>query len=145
MDAIELLKDDHENVKNLFDQVRTADGVDEKRELFEEIRDELLLHAHIEETIFYPVFQNRDGFQEIVKEAIEEHQEMKKLLREISDTEDDEEMESMLEDLIECVEHHVEEEETEFFPKVKKSLDQTEINELGSKLEQEKKKKPLAA
>jgi iron-sulfur cluster repair protein YtfE (RIC family) len=133
MDALELLKEDHQKVKNLFQQAEDAEG-DELEKICEQIKTELEMHAHIEETIFYPAMEKYDELKEMVQSSREEHQEIKTLLQEMSS--DENELESQLEELMEVVEHHAEdEEEGEMFPKIRELVDAQELDEIGQQLQ----------
>src|SRR6478609_6040988 len=89
MNAIELLKQDHDKVDKLFQQVKAEQG--DPKELFEQIRMELEVHTQIEEQIFYPyLIENGDEeLQDITKEGIEEHHQAKVLLRELNNLSDE--------------------------------------------------------
>jgi iron-sulfur cluster repair protein YtfE (RIC family) len=140
MNAIELLKADHENVSKLFQQVKATEGEDH-RSVFEEIDAELTMHTHIEETIFYPyLLENGDEeLQDLTKEGVEEHRQAKTLLREISAlTDESDKLDPKLKVLMEDIEHHVMEEEGEMFKMCEKQFDEATLDELGSKLEEEK-------
>ncbi|MDQ3749678.1 MAG: hemerythrin domain-containing protein, partial [Acidobacteriota bacterium] len=90
MNAIELLKDDHDKVDKLFQKVKaTEEG--EHQELFEKIKEELDAHAHIEEKIFYPRLKEEDELEDITLEGIEEHHQAKMFLRELASLTDDSE------------------------------------------------------
>jgi hypothetical protein len=133
MDALELLHQDHQKVKELFLQAEDAEG-DELQRICSQIKNELQIHAHIEETIFYPAMQKYDELKDLVAESLEEHQEIKELLEEISA--DDEEIESKLEELMEVVEHHAEdEEEGEMFPKIRELVATAELEKMGEQLQ----------
>lgn len=140
MDAIELLKADHETVAQLFKQVEATDE-SKHPAIFEKIKAELDVHAHIEEVVFYPKLK-ADGEKElvdIVLEGIEEHHQVKMFLREIEGLADEsEKFEPKLKVLIEDVEHHVKEEEGEMFPMVTKQFDADTLDELGAAMEAEK-------
>lgn len=140
MNAIELLKDDHNKVSRLFQKVKaTEEG--EHKDLFEQIKQELEIHTHIEETIFYPRMREEKELEDIVLEGIEEHHQVKIFLRELSAlTEDSEKFEPKLKVLMEDVTHHVQEEEGEMFPKIQKMFDESSLEELGSQMEAEKQK-----
>ena len=141
MNAIELLKEDHRKVDRLFQKVKaTEDDRELHRKLFEQIKEELEIHTHIEETIFYPKMKEEKELEDIVLEGIEEHHQAKMFLREISNLVDDsEKFEPKLKVLMEDVEHHVMEEEGEMFPKVEEVFDEATLEELGKELEAEKK------
>lgn len=140
MNAIELLKEDHKVVEELFTQVEAAEE-EEYPALFEQIKKELDTHAHIEETIFYPKL-DAEGSKELVdveREGIEEHRQAKMFLKEISGLSDDsEKMEPKLKVLIEDIRHHVKEEEGEMFPLVEKEFEAEVLEELGAEMEAEK-------
>lgn len=142
MNAIELLKADHETVAQLFKQVEATDE-SKHPAIFEKIKAELEVHAHIEEVIFYPKLK-ADGEKElvdIVLEGIEEHHQVKMFLRELEGlAHESEKFEPKLTVLIEDVEHHVKEEEGEMFPMVKKQFDADTLDELGAAMEAEKAK-----
>lgn len=142
MNAIELLKADHDKVDKLFQKIKsTEEG--EHPPIFEQIKAELDVHTHIEETIFYPrmIEEGDEELQKIVKEGIEEHRQAKMFLREISELADDsEKFEPKLKVLMEDIEHHVQEEEGEMFKMVEEQFDAAVLEELGTEMEAEKKK-----
>ena len=139
MNAIELLKSDHDKVDRLFQKVKaTPDG--DHKELFEKIKAELDVHTHIEETIFYPKLKEQEELEDIVLEGIEEHHQAKMFLRELANLADDsEKFEPKLKVLMEDITHHVQEEEGEMFPKVEEIFDAATLEELGKQMEAEKK------
>lgn len=141
MNAIELLKEDHNKVDRLFQKVKgSPDDTEKHKELFEQIKAELEVHTHIEETIFYPKLKEKEELKDITLEGIEEHHQAKIFLRELSNLSDDsEKFEPKLKVLMEDITHHVQEEEGEMFPKVREIFDETELEELGRQLEEEKK------
>jgi iron-sulfur cluster repair protein YtfE (RIC family) len=140
MNAIELLKADHDKVDLLFQKVKATEESEHKA-LFEKIREELEVHTHIEETIFYPAMKQESELEDIVLEGIEEHHQAKIFLRELSTlVEDSEKFEPKLKVLMEDIEHHVMEEEGEMFPKVQELFDEATLNELGAQMKEEKQK-----
>jgi hemerythrin superfamily protein len=147
MDALELLKEDHQKVKQLFNEAEEAEGDSKKRkQLFDQIDTELEIHTYIEETVFYPAMEQHDELKEMVAEAREEHEEVKTLLEEMESlAADDEAFDSKLQLLIENVEHHAEEEEEEMFPKAREILDERALEQLGKELEAAKGKQHRAA
>jgi len=141
MDALDLLKQDHQAVKSLFDQIDDAEDAKQRKKLFDQIDTELNIHAHIEETVFYPEMQKIDELKEMVEEALEEHQEVKTLLEEMEALDpENEQFSASLEELMENVEHHVAEEEDEMFPKVREQCDQATLDRLSEQLESAKGK-----
>ena len=79
MNALELLKADHEKVQQLFKKAEDANP-ERQRQLFEEIKEELETHTHIEETVFYPAVKEADELKDMVLESLEEHKQVKTLL-----------------------------------------------------------------
>jgi hemerythrin superfamily protein len=141
MDALELLKQDHQAVKDLFDQIDDAEDGKQRKKLFDQIDTQLNIHAHIEETVFYPEMQKIDELKDMVEEALEEHQEVKTLLEEIEGLDPEgEQFSASVEELMENVEHHVAEEEDEMFPKVRERCDQATLDRLGDQFESAKGK-----
>jgi len=140
MNALELLKADHKKVAALFDQVKETESEQKHWKLFEQIKTELEVHTHIEETVFYPRIRQYEDLKDMVLEALEEHKQVKTLIREIADlVKGSEKLDAKLKVMGENVEHHVEEEETEMFPKVKKAMSKDELEELGAELQAAKK------
>jgi hemerythrin-like domain-containing protein len=143
MNAFQLLKEDHQKVSGIFQQLEpTTERAEKTRtELFARLRDELDVHARIEETIFYPAIKQAAETREIVLEGFEEHHVVKMLLKELEAVPvDTEQWTAKLKVLQENVEHHVEEEEGEMFQKARQVLSEEDINRLGAQMEEEKKR-----
>jgi hemerythrin superfamily protein len=147
MDALELLKEDHQKVKELFEEAEAAEDQKEKTRIFSEIQTELETHARIEETVFYPAMEKHEELKDMVLESIEEHKQVKTLLKEIDNLKaDSEKFEPKLAVLMENVEHHAEEEEEgKMFPKVRQIFSKEELEELGQELEAAKNKRQRKA
>jgi hemerythrin-like domain-containing protein len=141
MNAFQLLKEDHQKVSGIFQQLEpTTERAEKTRtELFAKLKQELDIHAHIEETIFYPAIKQAAETREIVLEGFEEHAVIKTLLGELEEGDvTSEQWTAKLKVLQENVEHHVEEEEGEMFQKARQVLGEEQIDELGRRMEQEK-------
>jgi len=146
MDAFELLKNDHAKVSSLFDRIEPATDATTRRQLFAQLKQELDVHAHIEETILYPALKGAAETRDITEEAYEEHREVKDLLAELEATPaDSEEWGDMILELRENVEHHVEEEEGEMFAKAREVLSEQQLNEIGARMSAEKQQQQKAA
>jgi hypothetical protein len=150
MDAFELLKKDHEKVSGIFEKLdsTTERGVKTREELFTQLKQELDVHARIEEEIFYPVLKEAQETEDLTLEAYEEHNVVKQLLAELEALpKDDETWGAKLTVLKENVEHHVEEEEGELFDGAREVLSREQIEALGTRMEEAKlqQKKALAA
>ncbi|HJT27932.1 MAG TPA: hemerythrin domain-containing protein [Pyrinomonadaceae bacterium] len=145
MDAFNLLKADHRKVEELFSQLESASG-QAKMRVFEQIKMELELHTHIEEKIFYPALEKPKQTHDLTLEAYEEHDVVKKLLREMSKAKSaTEEWQAQAKVLQENVEHHVEEEENELFEKAEAALSEEQIEALGEQMQAEKERKQRSA
>jgi len=134
LDAIALLKADHEKVTELFSEYEKADSKTKKKSLVEEICTELTVHAQIEEEIFYPAVKAvlKDDF--IVVEGAVEHLGIKNLIDQLEGIEPDGEVyDAKVKVLSEYVEHHVKEEHGDMFPKAKKAAS-LNLVELGDRM-----------
>jgi len=141
MDPFELLKADHRKVEQLFSQLESASGK-QKLQVFDQIKTELELHTHIEEKFFYPALEEPEETHDLALEAYEEHDVVKKLLKELSKAKSaTDEWEAQAKVLQENVEHHVEEEENELFEKAESALGEEELEELGDRMAAEKERK----
>jgi hemerythrin superfamily protein len=131
MNAIELLESQHREVERLFSKIEKAKDTKKKEELFTELADRLAIHASIEEHHFYPGVKARQT-EDMLLESLEEHLGVKRVLSDLLDVEaDSETFDAKLKVLKDLVEHHVEEEEGELFPKAKKVLDEEDLDALG--------------
>lgn len=118
--AIDLLMDQHREVEDLFAKLEKADSPEEKSQLCALLCDKLAIHAKIEEKTFYPGVL-RDQTEDSLHEAVEEHLQVKRLIADLLHIDpSDDRFDAAATVLKEDVSHHVKEEETELFPKVKK-------------------------
>ena len=143
MNAIELLKDDHKQMKKLLDEVgSTGDNATVTREkLFTRIRDELRIHEMIEEKVFYPALKEHPKAKDVVLEGYEEHHAVDVLLDELDGVPfDDERWAPKMTVIKENIEHHIEEEEEEMFGKARSILGDDELATLGEKMKELKEK-----
>ena len=140
MDAIALLKADHDTVEELFNQFEKASGDGRKEKLAKQICRELTIHAAIEEEIFYPACQGKVE-EDLLKEAYVEHDAAKVLIAEIEAGEpSDEFYDAKVKVLQEEIEHHVEEEEKRMeglFSQARKAG--IDMDALGEQLEARKR------
>ncbi len=148
MNAIALLEADHKRVAALFEEFRAAGERAHKKKqgIAERVFAELRVHTQIEEQVFYPAVREQGGeLSEMIAESLEEHHVVDVLIDELQGlAPDDERYEAKFTVLMENVEHHVEEEEKELFPRAKKSLD-ARLDELGKELAQRKEDLQMAA
>jgi hemerythrin superfamily protein len=143
MDALELLKQDHQKVKELFKQGQQMEDKKQQKQIFKEIKSELETHARIEETIFYPAMEEHDELKDMVLESLEEHRQMKTVLRELGKlSASSERFKPKFKVLMDDVKHHAEEEEEgKMFPKIRKLIKGDELAQLGEELEAAKHKR----
>ncbi len=145
-DAIVLLKADHRAVETLFRSFeRSGDSAHKtRRRLVDEMIANLSAHAFVEEQVLYPAAKREvPSAHDLVMEAVEEHHVVKWQLQELVGLDPrDERFAAKVTVLIEGVRHHVDEEEAEFFPKVRAALGRKRLVELGGELEEVRRDAP---
>ena len=137
MDAIAMLKTDHDKVKELLTELEstTERGVKRRTELFATIKEELTVHEVIEEEIFYPALKAHPKAKDIVLEAYEEHHVVDVLMGELSALDvSDETWGAKALVMKENIEHHIQEEEGEMFRQARRVFDAAELRELGDRM-----------
>ena len=136
-DAVAMLKADHRKVQNIFRQYESATDPATQRELAEEACVELEIHAQLEEEIFYPaVNEETEEGAELVQEAVNEHATVKDLITQLRDMgQDHETFDVTFKELIQNVEHHIEEEEAEMFPLAETELEE-EMEDLTEEMQE---------
>lgn len=125
-DATTLLMKDHREVKGLFRRyeklVKSEAEGRERQQLAEEICQMLAVHAQIEEEIFYPAVREANVDEDLVDEAEVEHASAKDLIGQIQGMQPDDDLyDAKVTVLGEYVNHHVEEEESQMFPKARRA------------------------
>jgi hemerythrin-like domain-containing protein len=141
-DATAILKEDHQKVSRLFKQFEDADDPSRKQQIFRNIKNELEVHAAIEEEIFYrEAGQEAEGeLREQLEEAHGEHNKVKELLAKAAEHDPDSgEFDAGVAAIKGAVEHHVEEEENEMFKEIRKTFSADELKEIGARMEARKK------
>ena len=141
MDAIALLKADHDKVKSILAELEptTERATKTRTELFAKLKTELTVHEIIEEEIFYPTLKQHPKAREIVLEGYEEHKVVDTLMGELEALPvTDETWGAKASVMIENIEHHIEEEEGEMFQKARQVFDRQELEELGKAMETRK-------
>ncbi|HTH70310.1 MAG TPA: hemerythrin domain-containing protein [Candidatus Saccharimonadales bacterium] len=138
MDALALLKEDHDKAKKLMAELEetTERGVRTREQKWTKLLKELTIHENIEEEIFYPALAEHPKAKDLVLEAMEEHHLVDDIVEQLKDTPfDDEHWAAKFKVTKENVEHHIEEEETEMFKVARQVFSKEELDELGSRLE----------
>ena len=145
-DAIVLLKNDHKEIRKLFRDFKKAgeNAKATKGKLVDRIIELLTVHTYIENEVMYPrVRALLPEVEDDVLESYEEHHVADVLVMELySMNPDDERFTAKTTVLIENVEHHMEEEEEDWFPKVREGLGRKVLQELGAGMIKAKKKAP---
>jgi hemerythrin-like domain-containing protein len=137
MDAMSLLKEDHQKVTKLLSELEstTERGVKTREELFTKVKRELVVHEAIEEEIFYPAMKQHPKTKEIALEGYEEHHVVDTVMAEIEGVAyDDEKWGAKLKVMKENLEHHIDEEEGEMFKQASQVFDQDELAQLGESM-----------
>ena len=145
MDAIQLLKNDHKEMRALLGALEssTARAVKKRQQLVTEIETKLKAHTTIEEEIFYPAFKQagkKSDDDKMYFEALEEHRAAGDLVLPdlVRTNPSSENFSGRAKVLKELVEHHADEEEKEMFPRAKKLLSRAELADLGERMEARK-------
>ena len=140
MNALKLLESQHHEVDELFGELEaTGDDARKAQErLCGEIADALAVHSEIEEKLFYPEAKDAaPDVEELLREAVEEHLSVKRLVADILEKGvDDESFHARMKVLAQQVRHHVAEEEHELFPEVERALDEEALDALGDRMQE---------
>jgi hemerythrin superfamily protein len=143
MNAIDLLKSQHREVESLFADIEKARTADKKEELFTELADRLAIHSALEEHQFYPTVRRGDA-EGLVAVSLKEHIGIKRTLSELLDIDADEDtFAPKLQALKAEVSEHVEEEESQLFPRVETLLSKEELESLASDMYEEQEELEL--
>jgi hemerythrin-like domain-containing protein len=142
MNALTLLKDDHDKVKKMLaDGEETTERAEKTRaEIFAKLKEEMLIHERIEEEIFYPALKEHPKAKDIVLEGFEEHHVVDEIMGELEATDvTDEQWAAKFKVMKENIEHHIEEEEGEMFDAARQVFSREELEDLGTRMLQLKK------
>ena len=137
MDALTLLKDDHQKMRKLLSELEstTERGVKTREDLYAQIKSELTVHEIIEEEIFYPALKDHPKAKDIVLEAYEEHHVVDLLMGELESLDvSDPTWGAKAIVMKENIEHHIEEEEGEMFTQARQVFDRQELEDLGEQM-----------
>jgi hypothetical protein len=139
MKATDLLKRQHREVETLFRALegdQPDDSEERKAEIFEELAATLVAHDAIEREIFYPACEKALGLTDLLGEALVEHGVIEFSLYEADQSQGNDDFDFKVTVLKEMVEHHVKDEEKEFFPEVEEAIDSEQLEELAQRMEQ---------
>ena len=138
MDALSLLKADHDKVKKMLaeGEKTTERGEKTRTELFARLKREITIHEQMEEQVLYPALREVSKAKDIVLEGYEEHHVVDLLMGELEGLDvTDETWGAKALVMKENVEHHIEEEEGEMFKHARQVFDSQELDDLGSRME----------
>ncbi|MGI8872188.1 MAG: hemerythrin domain-containing protein [Candidatus Limnocylindria bacterium] len=137
MDAISLLKSDHDKVKKMLaeGEATTERATKTRSDLFAALTRELEIHERIEEEIFYPALKQHPKTRDLALEGYEEHHVVDQILGELGQTDTaDETWAAKFSVAKENLEHHIEEEEGEMFRAVRQGFSREELEALGARM-----------
>lgn len=134
--AIDLLKEQHEEVKTLFKKIEKASTRAAKTKLFDQLAANLCAHDAIEREIFYPACERAMGMTDLLGEALVEHGFVEFGLYQADQARAEKDFAFKCQVLSEVVEHHVKEEEEDFFPKAQRALGKEQLIELGARMKE---------
>ena len=135
MKATDLLEKQHKEVKDLFKRLEKGDGGADQKAVFEELASNLVAHDAIERQIFYPACEEAMGMTDQLGEALVEHGMIEFMLYEADRARGKKDFKFKCTVLREALEHHIEEEEDEFFPEAEKALGDERLEKLGARME----------
>lgn len=132
MDAILFIVSEHDKIRRTLVEVSDKDRTFENRQkLFAELCDFLTVHEQMEQEVWYPLFYQEEEVKDIVKHLLEEETKAAMVIKEFKGIKSKEAWEDKFKDFKNDVEHHAKDEENKLFPKVKKILDQEELDRIG--------------
>ncbi|MBF6195808.1 hemerythrin domain-containing protein [Nocardia sp. CDC186] len=147
-DAIVLLRDDHKAIRKLFREFEKAgeDATRAKADVVNKIIEALTVHTYLENECMYPEVRKLvPDLEDDVLESYEEHHVADVLVTELAAMKpDDEHFTAKTTVLIENVDHHIDEEENEWFPKVREALGRKQLQEIGARMQELRKKAPTS-
>lgn len=135
MNATELLEDQHHEINRLFKALATAERADKPR-LFRKLAATLCAHDAIERQVFYPACEEVMGLSPDLGEALVEHGVIEFCLYQANEAVGELDFDFKCKVLKEMVEHHVQEEEDEFFPAARKALGDHALDALGDEMQE---------
>jgi hemerythrin superfamily protein len=136
MNALDVLKKDHKEIKKLLSQLEDEDSGREQRNVFGEVEQKLKLHEYLEETLLYPELKKHEESKEEAIEGFVEHHTANAVLVDLSEQRaGSAEFAARAKVLKELVEHHIEEEEGELFDKAKEVLGEDRLEAMGDEMQ----------
>jgi len=137
LDALKLLKEDHDRVKKMLaeGESTTERGEKTREELFARLKSDLEIHERMEEEVLYPALKSHPKARDLALEGYEEHHVVDTILAELEQTPpSDEQWGAKFKVAKENLEHHIEEEETQMFPKARNAFSEDELEQMGQRM-----------
>ena len=139
MDIFELIKADHRKVEEIFSEIENTNRSKQLDKYFNQLYKDLNIHAQVEELTFYPTMRNHKATEKFLEEAEEEHTEVKVMLEQMKSMDSTSaEFPEKIKQLKKAVQHHVQEEENEIFPQVRKSMKDEELKQVATEFQEVK-------
>ena len=139
MSIYDLIKNEHREVEKLFQKIEGTKDPDERFELFEQVREDLVSHSKAEDSVLYSRLAGE--LPDKISESRDEHDTIELLLFQLADCEPDEaKFDTLFHQLKQAVQHHVNEEEKELLPKAKKIVGPDDDNSLADRMMQEERR-----
>jgi hemerythrin-like domain-containing protein len=148
MNVLETLKRDHTQINRLFSRLADASRPEEKQAIFNNIKQKIGILSSLEQNILYPALQKNPRFSSLVEECKKDYQKIMELLGQLTVvTSDGDQFSNRISELIDGMDRHIDVEENELFPEIRRAFLPLELDELGKKLEEKKLslQTPLAA
>ena len=139
MGLIESLEKDHVRIRSLFSDIEGSDDPQELQDYFEKLGNILTIHAEAEEQVLYPESRKYEDTVELSNKGQQEHDKSDQMVLAIKSTSPNEfEFKEKVRELQEFMLHHLDEEENEFFPRVRQCMNDEKLEELASQLQETK-------
>jgi hemerythrin superfamily protein len=139
MDGIESLEKDHDRIRGLFCELEATADPDELQDSFDKLGNILTIHAEAEEQVLYPEARNCKGTAELIDKGYHDHDKGDQMVLAIKSINPNEsEFKAKVRELQEFMLNHLDEEENDLFPRVRQSMNDKKLEQLGTQLRETK-------
>lgn len=143
--ALQVLKQSHQQISGLFELVQNSPDLSEKLTLFQQIKEELDLYSLVEQKIFYPALSQFDEVSDLIDQSYDEHDEIADLVEEIDQMEVEaiegdhfdttmDEFDDAITELRDMYGRHIEREERELYPEIAQLLSDDDLLAIGNEM-----------
>jgi hemerythrin superfamily protein len=143
MSIYQYLKHDHQRFRNIIDQINSlsASDIDKRNELFNTLKNEIIVHSKAEEKVFYQPLQKESITEDDIPESQDEHKKVEEMLEQLSNsTLDNDKWHDLFQTMCRELLHHIDEEEQDVFPDAKKELNSAQAEDMEQAMKVEKQK-----